>query len=61
MNGPSEEQKGGMAVWDTCRLVVVLTSNLLTGERSRSFLVDETPQGGSMTIYFLVEDLSLGR
>lgn len=61
MNGPSEEQKGGMAVWDTGGLVVVLTSNLLADERSQSFLVDETPQRGSMTIYFLVEDLSLGR
>lgn len=40
---------------------VVLTSSLLSSDKSQSSLGDETPGEEFMTIEFLLEDLSLGR
>lgn len=44
MNGPLEEQMGGIIVCDTVCLGVVLTSILLSCDESQSSVVDETPR-----------------
>lgn len=52
MNGPLEENTA-MILYDKVCLGVVLTSSLLSCDKSQSSLVDETPGKGFMTIEFL--------
>lgn len=61
VNGPLEEEMGGMKVCHKLCLGVVSTSSLLLCGKSQSSLADETPRKGSMTIDFPLEDLSSGR
>lgn len=47
MSGPLEEQMEGMVICDKVCLSVVLTSRLLSRDRSQqSYLVGKTPQEG---------------
>lgn len=57
MNGPLEE-KIAMILDDKVCLGVVLTSSLLSCDKSQSSLVDETPGKAFMTIEFLSYYLS---
>lgn len=58
MSGPLEEQMGGMIVCDKVCLGGVLTSSLLSCDKSQSLLLDETSGRGLMTIQSFLEDLS---
>lgn len=46
---------------DKVYLGVVLTFSLFSYDENQSFLIDETPGRGFMTIQSFMEDLSLGR
>ena len=60
MGQMGEEQMGGVIACDKMCLGVVSTCSLLSGDKSPSFLTDETPGEGIHDHWLLLEVLSLG-
>ena len=61
MIGPLEEQIGNTIVCVKVHLGVMSNSSVVIRDKSSSFLLMKLPWKESLTIEFLLEDLSLGR